>query len=79
MEFEINNWRWAGVLFYFRTGTHMSQRNTEIAIRFRQAPYTAFQDTSFDILRPKRSTCIYVSLTSSAGERLRQRQAARPL
>ena len=38
--------------FYLRTGKHMSQRNTEIAIRFKQAPYTAFQDTPVDTLRP---------------------------
>ncbi len=27
MQLEIDNWRWAGVPFYFRTGKHMSQRN----------------------------------------------------
>ena len=32
MQLEIDNWRWAGVPFYFRTGKHMSQRLTEIAI-----------------------------------------------
>jgi glucose-6-phosphate 1-dehydrogenase len=52
MRFDIDNWRWAGVPFYVRTGKHMSQRNTEIAIRFKQAPYTAFQDTPVDTLRP---------------------------
>src|SRR5665213_2454376 len=52
MELEIDNWRWAGVPFYFRTGKHMSQRLTEIAIRFRQAPHAAFQDTPVDTLRP---------------------------
>ena len=52
MQLEIDNWRWAGVPFYFRTGKHMSQRLTEIAIRFKQAPYTAFQDTAVDALRP---------------------------
>ena len=52
MQLEIDNWRWAGVPFYLRTGKHMSQRNTEIAIRFKQAPYTAFQDTPVDTLRP---------------------------
>jgi glucose-6-phosphate 1-dehydrogenase len=52
MELEIDNWRWAGVPFYVRTGKHMSQRNTEIAIRFKQAPYAAFQDTPVDALRP---------------------------
>ena len=52
MQLEIDNWRWAGVPFYLRTGKYMSQRNTEIAIRFKQAPYTAFQDTPVDTLRP---------------------------
>ena len=52
MQLEINNWRWAGVPFYLRTGKHLSQRNTEIAIRFKQAPYAAFQDTPVDTLRP---------------------------
>ena len=52
MQLEIDNWRWAGVPFYIRTGKHMSQRTTEIAIRFKQAPYAAFQDTPVDTLRP---------------------------
>ena len=52
MRLEIDNWRWAGVPFYLRTGKHMSQRNTEIAIRFKQAPYAAFQGTPVDTLRP---------------------------
>jgi glucose-6-phosphate 1-dehydrogenase len=52
MELEIDNWRWAGVPFYIRTGKHLSKRNTEIAIRFKQAPYTAFQDTPVEALRP---------------------------
>ena len=52
MQLEIDNWRWAGVPFYVRTGKHMSQRKTEIAIRFKQAPYAAFQDTPVDTLRP---------------------------
>ena len=52
MRLEIDNWRWAGVPFYVRTGKHLSARNTEIAIRFKQAPYAAFQDTPVDSLRP---------------------------
>jgi glucose-6-phosphate 1-dehydrogenase len=52
MQFEIDNWRWAGVPFFIRTGKHMSQRNTEIAICFKQAPYAAFQDTPVESLRP---------------------------
>ena len=52
LKLEIDNWRWAGVPFYVRTGKHLSQRTTEIAIRFKQAPYAAFQDTPVDALRP---------------------------
>jgi glucose-6-phosphate 1-dehydrogenase len=52
MKLEIDNWRWAGVPFYFRTGKHLSARSTEIAIRFKQAPYAAFQYTPVETLRP---------------------------
>jgi glucose-6-phosphate 1-dehydrogenase len=52
MQLEIDNWRWAGVPFYIRTGKHMSLRKTEIAIRFKQAPYTPFRNTPVDTLPP---------------------------
>ena len=52
MRLEIDNWRWAGVPFYIRTGKHMCVRNTEVAICFKQAPFTAFEDTSVDALHP---------------------------
>jgi glucose-6-phosphate 1-dehydrogenase len=52
MALEIDNWRWAGVPFYIRTGKHLSLRNTEIAICFKQAPYASFKDTPVDSLRP---------------------------
>src|SRR5262249_47975707 len=52
LRLEIDNWRWAGVPFYLRTGKHMAQRRTEITIRFKPAPYTAFQDTPVEALRP---------------------------
>jgi len=49
---EIDNWRWAGVPFYLRTGKRMGYRRTEIAIRFKQAPYAAFENTPVSALRP---------------------------
>jgi glucose-6-phosphate 1-dehydrogenase len=52
MRLEIDNWRWAGVPIYIRTGKHLSARTTEIAICFKQAPYAAFQDTPVNTLRP---------------------------
>ncbi len=52
MRLFIDNWRWAGVPFYLRTGKHLACRTTEIAIRFKQAPYAPFEDTPVDDLRP---------------------------
>ena len=52
MELAIDNWRWAGVPFFFRTGKHLAERSTEIAIRFKQAPFAAFRDTPVASLRP---------------------------
>jgi glucose-6-phosphate 1-dehydrogenase len=52
LQLEIDNWRWAGVPFFLRTGKHLSGRMTEIAIRFKQAPYAVFQDTPVERLPP---------------------------
>ncbi len=52
MELAVDNWRWAGVPFYIRTGKHLADRKTEIAIRFKQAPAAPFDDTPVDSLRP---------------------------
>jgi glucose-6-phosphate 1-dehydrogenase len=52
MRLEVDNWRWAGVPFYIRTGKHMPERLTEIAIRFKQAPYAAFAATPVEGLQP---------------------------
>src|SRR5262249_57285779 len=37
LKLGIDNWRWAGVPFYLRTGKRLSARTTEIAVQFRQA------------------------------------------
>jgi glucose-6-phosphate 1-dehydrogenase len=52
LRLEIDNWRWAGVPFYVRTGKHLTHKTSEIAICFKQAPYAAFQGTPVDSLRP---------------------------
>jgi glucose-6-phosphate 1-dehydrogenase len=52
MKLEIDNWRWAGVPFYIRTGKRLCQRSTEIAICFKQAPYSAFRSTPVEALSP---------------------------
>jgi glucose-6-phosphate 1-dehydrogenase len=43
MELNIDNWRWAGVPFYLRTGKRLPRRVTEIAIEFKQVPHLMFQ------------------------------------
>jgi glucose-6-phosphate 1-dehydrogenase len=48
----IDNWRWAGVPFYLRTGKYLKRRLTEIAIRFHQAPYTLFRGTDVERMHP---------------------------
>jgi glucose-6-phosphate 1-dehydrogenase len=50
LKLGIDNWRWAGVPFYLRTGKHLSARTTEIAVQFRQAPYALFRDTPVERL-----------------------------
>jgi glucose-6-phosphate 1-dehydrogenase len=52
MRLKIDNFRWAGVPFYIRTGKRMAVRRTEIAIHFKQAPFAMFRDTPVDKLTP---------------------------
>ncbi len=47
----IDNWRWAKVPFYLRTGKRLASRATEIAIRFHRAPFILFRDTPVESLQ----------------------------
>jgi glucose-6-phosphate 1-dehydrogenase len=44
----IDNWRWADVPFYIRSGKRMARRVTEIAINFRRAPHLLFRGQGID-------------------------------
>ena len=44
LRLEIDNWRWAGVPFYLRTGKALAKRRTEIAVKFKQAPVSMFRE-----------------------------------
>ena len=46
LKLNIDNWRWAGVPFYFRTGKRLAKRHTEIAIRFKRMPFQLFRNAS---------------------------------
>ena len=52
LKLAIDNWRWAGVPFYLRTGKHLSTRTTEIVITFKQAPMVMFRDTGVERMPP---------------------------
>ena len=50
LKVMIDNWRWADVPFYLRTGKRLGQRLTEIAIQFKRAPFILFRETPVDHL-----------------------------
>jgi glucose-6-phosphate 1-dehydrogenase len=47
LKLNIDNWRWAGVPFYFRTGKRLAKRHTEIAIQFKRMPFELFRNAPF--------------------------------
>jgi glucose-6-phosphate 1-dehydrogenase len=50
LKLTIDNWRWAGVPFYLRTGKALGIKRTEVAIKFKQAPFAMFSCTPVDRL-----------------------------
>jgi len=52
MKLMIDNWRWADVPFYLRTGKRLPAQNTHIVIQFRRAPFVLFRDTPVENLMP---------------------------
>jgi glucose-6-phosphate 1-dehydrogenase len=54
MKLQIDNWRWAGVPFYLRTGKRLTKRATEIVIQFRRTPFVLFRNTAVKNLETNR-------------------------
>lgn len=52
MKLAIDNWRWAGVPFYLRTGKALAKRRSYITVQFKQAPLALFRDTPVERLPP---------------------------
>jgi glucose-6-phosphate 1-dehydrogenase len=50
LKLMIDNWRWAGVPFYLRTGKALRGKQTEVAIKFKQAPVAMFRNTPVERL-----------------------------
>ena len=52
MKLHIENWRWAGVPFYLRTGKQLPQKTTQIRIEFQRVPHLLFAKTAVEELQP---------------------------
>jgi glucose-6-phosphate 1-dehydrogenase len=52
LRLQLDNWRWAGVPFYLRTGKRLARRVSEIAIRFHRTPHMIFRRRSESGLIP---------------------------
>jgi len=50
----VENWRWAGVPFYLRTGKRMPKRASEIAVQFRRTPHLVFRRNPEILAEPNR-------------------------
>jgi glucose-6-phosphate 1-dehydrogenase len=52
LKIAVDNWRWAGVPFYLRTGKRLRRRYTEIAIQFRNPPLALFRRSGASLPQP---------------------------
>ena len=52
LRLEVDNWRWAGVPFYIRTGKRLARKVTEIAIQLKPVPHLAFSQNGSLGVRP---------------------------
>ena len=64
LKLNIDNWRWAGVPFYLRTGKRMAQRHTEITIQFKTSPTELFRNTA---LHRSRNNQLVIQIQPSEG------------
>ena len=52
LKFQVENWRWAGVPFFLRTGKRLPKRVSEIAIQFRHVPLMLFDNGPLSDIDP---------------------------
>jgi glucose-6-phosphate 1-dehydrogenase len=52
LKLLVDNWRWAGVPFYLRTGKRLAKRVSEIAIQFQRVPHRFFQSLDMPEIEP---------------------------
>jgi len=54
MKLQVENWRWAGVPFYVRSGKRLAARDTQISIFFKRPPLLLFQEQGLERVDPNR-------------------------
>ena len=57
LRLEVDNWRWAGVPFYLRTGKRLARKVTEIAVTLKPVPHLAFKQRGLARRRARTSSC----------------------
>jgi glucose-6-phosphate 1-dehydrogenase len=71
VTYFIDNWRWAGVPFYIRTGKRLPKRVTDIAIQFQAAPLSLFRQQTKTGLLPPRPNLLILRIQPEEGISLR--------
>ncbi|BDG10033.1 glucose-6-phosphate dehydrogenase [Anaeromyxobacter paludicola] len=54
LRLQVENWRWAGVPFYLRSGKRLARRDTQISIQFRRPPLLLFEEAGVEQIDPNR-------------------------
>jgi glucose-6-phosphate 1-dehydrogenase len=54
LRLQVENWRWAGVPFYLRSGKRLAVRDTQISIQFRRPPLLLFREAGVEHIDPNR-------------------------
>jgi glucose-6-phosphate 1-dehydrogenase len=52
LELDVDNWRWAGVPFYLRTGKRLPHRATEVALQYKQVPFLPLPPSAVGSVEP---------------------------
>jgi len=83
VKFFIDNWRWAGVPFYLRSGKRLPKRVTEIAIQYKRVPHLLFAnddgrlEPNFLIMRIQPDEGISIKFVAKVpGQQVRVRQVS---
>jgi len=69
--FFVDNWRWAGVPFYIRSGKRLAKRVTDIAIQFNSAPHAVFSAEARDSARWSEPNLLVLRVQPEEGISLR--------